>query len=472
MMTDSRSKLAIAALQQLESRGIYCAQFKSSASLAKSFDARTDFDVLIHEDQLQDTLSVLFRLGYHLRSSNDPNHPPGVLDVIGHDVETGAVHHFSLHTDLIFGEKRRKRHKIPRGAWQQVPLTTHEEFPIAIFTPEYECALLSARIIQRYSRKPHGRDIADSFALRAHLQEPDMVNEWDRLFSESGQNIHDASTLLFDGKCTVLLNEFAAEYSANTLTSSTMERLQAQLRRALKPFEIESYWLARTRLAAQKFKTPARIRTIRERGLVVAIVGADGAGKTTLSSSLAKWFSYKLTARRLYLGEIRTDRAVRMLSELKKRTTKRRFRRIRNALEILMRLRYASLRAAEASRAERYRDRGIIVFLDRFPFAEFDRMDQPMDRPRLDGTSLGGRLERRLFRRVTVEPDLIVVLDIDPELAIQRKPGRIEAISAKSHAVKSLARNRSNIVLIDAAQDVETVFDIARRAVWDRLAKA
>ena len=53
-------------------------------------------------------------------------------------------------------------------------------------------------------------------------------------------------------------------------------------------------------------------------GKIISLIGVDGAGKTTLSKEIKKWLGYKLSAKNIFLGQVKNSRVNWELRKLSK----------------------------------------------------------------------------------------------------------------------------------------------------------
>ncbi len=172
------------------------------------------------------------------------------------------------------------------------------------------------------------------------------------------------------------------------------------------------------------------------RGLRVAVLGPDGAGKSTLVAALEA--STPLAVRRFYAGLYAGAAA----------------RRAPGAafLARLARTAAVSLRAAAHAR------RGGIALLDRHPLEGWLAGPPTVRR--------GVRLRRRLLAHLAGEPDLVVVLDCPAEVLYARKREHdVETLRRMRERYLTL-RSRSNVVVVDAARPAAEVARTAAGALW------
>jgi thymidylate kinase len=226
-------------------------------------------------------------------------------------------------------------------------------------------------------------------------------------------------------------------------------------------------------------------RNNHERPFTVALIGPDGAGKTTIARSLERELSRP--AKYLYMGVSRDSSnhmlpTSRLIHAVKRRRgappdtagppdpvaapaprTQPVPRRAAAALRSSLRL--ANLLAEELYRellAWSYVRRGAIVLFDRHFFSDFYAYDVA---PRTE-KPLAQRLHGFVLRRLAPRPDLVIYLDAPAAVLLARKgEGTLEALSRRREDYRALAGVSRAFAIVDAAGPVDEVSTEVRRVI-------
>jgi thymidylate kinase len=225
-------------------------------------------------------------------------------------------------------------------------------------------------------------------------------------------------------------------------------------------------------------------------GRVVAVVGGDGAGKSTLVGGLTDWLHGPLDTRVLHMGKPpRSPATVAVKGAV---TVGRRLHLLDHWLPhyptaeehhgqppstpwLAWQYVTAADRWRQHRRVRALAARGYVVVCDRFPLEQITQMDGSRTRwvPRAALPRLGRYLvdrEQACYAAMS-EPDLLLVLRLDPATAVARKEGVDPAafVRRRSAEVFGIDWHGSRAVLLDAARPAADVLADARAAVWANL---
>lgn len=215
------------------------------------------------------------------------------------------------------------------------------------------------------------------------------------------------------------------------------------------------------------------------RGLLVAVLGGQGSGKSTVTQALTSQLSERHPVCRVYLGSGNGDRSsARKLLSLMRKTRAAPERRAgsargrepswrfgERAYRIMWGISLAVERRAKLRRAVAARSNGALVITDRYPQTQIAGYG---DGPLLQWA--GGplaRWERRQYDPAVIPvPDLVIKL-IAPRDVLQERRPHIHAVDLvrKQDGVVALRFPRSSLIILDASAPLDQVVAQARSAI-------
>ena len=220
-------------------------------------------------------------------------------------------------------------------------------------------------------------------------------------------------------------------------------------------------------------------------GPLIAIVGSDGSGKSTVGEALLLWLQETRPAALCHLGK-QSGNMARAISGLPlfgsrvERAIEDKAKQVEalrcpGPLEALTIFAFTLRRFRRFKHMLRLRQQGVTILADRFPQLSIPAgIDGPgFGKVRCD-QGLARRLaiiERRAFEWMTSHrPDLVLRLNVDLETAISRKPDhRPASLAAKVAAIPKLVFSDAPIVDIDATRPISDVIADARLAISQAL---
>jgi len=206
----------------------------------------------------------------------------------------------------------------------------------------------------------------------------------------------------------------------------------------------------------------------------VALIGPDGAGKTTIAHMIEK--SFPVPVKYLYMGvsvdssniALPTTRAIDYFKRLRRKkqgvavsknipSNRRNGKHKKSGMRALLRL--ANRLAEEWYRqylSWNYRRQGQIVVYDRHYKFDFE-----LDKVKLSGEKIPFTdwLHRWFLAKVYPAPDMVIYLDAPAEVLFARKGEfTLEWLESRRQAFITQGKKTPNFFQIDATQPLETVF--------------
>jgi len=228
-------------------------------------------------------------------------------------------------------------------------------------------------------------------------------------------------------------------------------------------------------------RTPFRSSTITDvlkkphRGVLIALIGCDGAGKSTLAADLTRWIDTVRPAEQVYLGLGTGDlgrkiQALPLIGSIlgrvligKAKTTRTKGEKIPGPVTALVVYGFSRLRYRRFCKMRAALANGISIITDRYPQTDVAGF---FDGPGLSAARAEGRIVKFLARREAALyremadflPDMVVRLEIDAETAFSRKPDHdLEALKQKVDALSHIHFGGARSIEIDACAPYEQV---------------
>ena len=469
------------ALQQGQIR--YC-HWKSNVDMHRSLSGDNDLDLLVDRRQAAQFEALVGELGFKRGRPGLDRRFPGVQDLYGFDTGSGRLVHLHLHYQLILGQALLKNLHLP--VEQAVLDDAERDGLLRTPAPAWELLLFVLRMIVKTRA-------ADALRRGHRVPGPAVTRELDWLLERADteqlhplleRHLPGVPRPLFDA-CLAALEEGAPLARRLVLKARLLAALGEHARRG--PAAAAAAFVVRRATVAGALRLAGRAAGRRPDGggLAVALVGSDGAGKSTARAALARWLGRRYAVRSVHMGHpprtllSRPWHAAAGLAARVRRWTGGRADandpppQWPLALQAPIVARAAALawdRWRQHGQVRRWVGRGDIVLCDRYPLAQLEHMDGPRAH-RLAAAELPvlrslAQLEAALYRRIQ-PPELTLVLRLPPALAARRQPGDDrDAVLRRGGEVLDKLRPGPGLEIVDASRPVEQVLAELKQRVW------
>lgn len=489
--------------KRLERENICYCHWKSNEHVDAAVEGKTDLDVLVDCAKQEQLERVLPEIGFKYFEAIPSRRYRDIEDYLAIDEETGTLVHLHLHYQLELGEKQLKGYHLP---WEELILSSRiydRQHQIYIAEPNIEIILL----IVRAALKVRNRDRAKSLFGYDYFK-GDFIREfrWLKERIEPSKVKQLSDKLLGDNATKLILNAIADDANLKQLLSpNNAIRAALQKYRYYHPIIAMGLRWDRERkdithkILTRIFHAPiVTRRTPVKGGTIIAVLGADGSGKSTVISEIANSLSKKLDVLPVYLGsgdgkasmlrqpliwmakKAKAKRSTKTfdsnIKQDRKSTTKKSL--VSRLHKLLWAITLTYEKQNKLKQAYLAKERGMIVICDRYPQSQILGFN---DGPLLTSNkSNSAKLLRNLqqwefdsYQHMveTMPPDLVIKLNITPEVALARKSETpSEIVHQKVAAVRALQfAPQTTIITLDAEQPLDRVLVKAKRAVWESL---
>jgi len=438
----------------------YC-HWKSNEHLSAGLTGETDLDVLASKGQQDLIKETLKEAGFRQVSSPAFSIYPYIQDWIGFDEPTGELLHLHLHYRLLTGKKLVKEQFLP---WTDRALKTRrrdEDTGVYVIDPNLELINLAIRIAikTRPTKMLAGKPLPVNI-----VRELDYLKER----TDTG-GISRLATELFgqedERELAVLISKLLAGSHVATifkLKRFVRKKLAGSRRYGFLKTQFLYFFNAvrvRVMKLANKLGATFQLNKTLPDGKLIAIVGADGSGKSSSVKALKKWLGWKLDTHTFYLGQDKT-----LFSYF--------LRAIHTDLRSVY---FAWKKYKKLKKIDKLRLRGSVVITDRYPQTQVRGInDGPLIDPDVKDSLFCGwlfTLEQKYYEKIErYKPDVVVRLNVSQEKAQARKPDHeTDEIQRKIAIVEKLEFTNSKVIEVDASQDLDGMVLEIKQKLWKNL---
>lgn len=490
--TTSMSTLAaiVNLLDALHKHDIRYCHWKSNEHLSASMTGDTDLDVLFDVNQKVIIENIFETLGFKKFDAIRQKQYHDIVDFLGLDLQSGKIIHIHTHYRLTMGEPYLKGYQLDLEEKILNSRIFDQEYGIYCTNPSYELILLYLRealkirhrdvlLIHIKNKIRYSENVLREYEwLRKRSSETEIQRILKNIFTDSSQ-IYEFIKGDFNR---IQLNKLAPLIKRKFVEKRLYSSSEALMLR---------WYREATVIISRKLKrissTPLLAKRINPRGgLVVAVIGADGSGKSTVTTDLLKTFEIKLDVCKIYFGRgdgnISVER--KLLSSFKNKDKKKyepsekakKNSFIKTLFKCLEAILVANEKRVNLKKMKSAREKGMIVICDRYPQNQImGYNDGPLLHRLITSRNLILRflanVESKVYQSAEANPpDLLIKLIADAEVVEKRKPGEtsIDKLKLKIEGIKSLRFN-CNVITIDASQPLVNVLSLVKKEIWSNL---
>lgn len=481
----------------------YC-HWKSNEHLQPATLGETDLDLLVDRRAAVKVAQVLSETGYKQMMAVSARSYVGIEDYLALDHATGKLVHLHLHYRLVLGEKFLKGYRLPWEDRLLVKRQLDRDTGIYVSSPELELIVLMVRAALKIRRRdslgfggrgPLDGDLLREFRWLAQRIDPaGLQAEATELLGSPAATLLGA--MVAPGPDRVALKRFRAAIRESAESWRTYPAAEATRRRWSREWRARSARLW-SRISGRRQIT--RFHNPRG-GVIIALLGADGSGKSTVTTAITSWLSWRMEVLPLYLGfgdgpvsgvrgplqALKSLYSRRRETPDQPRSTEASHRgaappSLREMPKVVWRVLWSwSVVREKRSRlrqARRGRDLGLVVICDRYPQAQIMGLgDGPLlnhwERHSWGWLRALSRWELEAYRRMeALGPDLVIKLHVSPEVSARRKPdGSLEGLARRVEVVHRVQfSGATRVTHVDTNQPLGQVLLEVRRAVWEAL---
>jgi len=476
--------------QALREAGVVYCQWKGHFRQHRWASGEGDIDLLVDPASAPAFTAVLGQLGFHPALAPAEEQIPGVESWFGYDPRLARLLHVHAHYRLVVGRAWATHVRLPI----EHPLlaTAVERAPFPTPTPTFELIVFVIRtLLGRSLRQELGPGTAWLDGIQDQLRY--LVDRADlpTIHQLLERHLSCVEPALFDA-CLSSLRPRSSPWRRVLLRHHLARRLRAFSRRPLLSETIRRLTRRLVTLDG-RWAGPARGKRLARGGTTIALLGGDGSGKSTCTAELYRWLAPYFDTMTGHLGRPPRSLLTLAVGGLLK---------VRNVLwtrsgrgpgspsrddpdgdsgvfpgyvALLRHVCTARDRYQLYVQARRFAAAGGVALTERYPVAQ----NRPLVGPCIHALLAAAPNQRLVtllraaeewYYRQILPPDQVIVLRVDPEVAVRRKTTEPpDYVRRRARVIWDVDWSATSAHVVDAGRPLAEVVAELKTLVWSAL---
>ena len=453
-------------LQELHRSNISYCHWKSNEHLQAAMCGDTDLDMLFKFQDF-DTLTKLFnKCGFQLYEVPKYRRYPHIYDFISIDPVSNKIIHLHAHFRLIIGKSGIKNYHLDIEPEILNNRMYNDEMKVYYCSPFLELYLLLIRLGLKY----------EPILWKENKGQKDLENfkrEFNWLIERVGHDKFEVQLNSLSKEVVNIYHKIREEGFEHKHLLSLSHTVKAKLKdkRLIKNFLLLSLLLKQFQFQYSRVKRKLDVgflpkrRVNASKGIIIALLGSDGSGKSTQIIQLRKSMSPKIDVDTFYMGSNKGSRSkFRSVLEVFKGKFLKNKNLVQKIVNLLIVFAIAFEKRMRMKKASLIKKSGGFVICDRYPQTKiFGYNDGPLMFKAYSNTEniflkLLLKLEHNCYSGKGLEkPDLVFKLIANPDTLIARRNMSLDDVNRKQDGIKILDYPESKVFTIDADKSIEQV---------------
>ena len=474
----------------LNAQGVNYCHWKSNAALDRSASGENDLDLLVCRPDAQRFIELLSEFGFIEACASKSEKLPGVRDFYGYDAVDDRIIHVHAHFQLILGHDFSKNYRIPIECSYLGSATLNGLFRVP--APEFEFAIFVIRMVLKHSTwdavlMRHAAlstsERSELEFLQKHASTSAAAGVFEKHLPCIDRNLFEACLQALQPGCSLSKRVSAAR------------RLQRQLQSCARRSQLADVFLKFSQRVILPIQSRLHLHILKKGmangGLLMAIIGGDGSGKTTAINGLYSRLSAEFEIVKFHMGKPNwswTTILIRGFIKIGRTFGLYPFMNEGSEYAIdtntpifpgypwlIREVCTAHDRLLTYNKARRLATNGSLVLCDRYPLAEVKIMDGPQVERVTRGIKSTrlirflARLEKQYYDQISL-PDILTVLHVAPEISVQRKTDEsADSVHSRAEEVWNVNWSKTPACIVDASKSKTEVLSELMTLIWSYL---